>query len=268
MTFHGGAIVNSGIISGSAYGIYVSNAKNAITIDQNAGDHRGTIKLSANADVVNITGGTSRQYRRPGQRHGQFRAGAGHLYLQQHLTNVSRVNVANGTTLVVNGTSNSAITVNVSNGGTLAGTGSITSAISINSGGTLEPGLPGTAGGTLNIAGTLTFARRRELCRHHLRHRRASAGAVTGTATLGGATVAISPQSALQTGTPYTILTDTGGGLGVGGNTFAPTDQLRAPDRDAQLQQPDDVVLNFAAPAGCATGLNSGTVPCVLETGT
>ena len=51
----------------------------------------------------------------------------------------------------------------------------------------------------------------------------------------------------VQTGTPYTILTDTGGGLGVCGNTFS-----AAPISYEHLtgalsySNPDDVVLTFA----------------------
>ena len=57
------------------------------------------------------------------------------------------------------------MTVNVNAGGTLAGNGMIDppvgNGIMVDAGGTLEPGTPGTAGGTLTITGSLTCFRRR-----------------------------------------------------------------------------------------------------------
>jgi len=46
------------------------------------------------------------------------------------------------------------------NGGTLAGTGNLSS-VNVNNGGTLAPGLPGTAGGTLTITSNLVMTRPR-----------------------------------------------------------------------------------------------------------
>ena len=270
VTFHGGAIVNTGLISGSIYGIYAANATSPVTIDQQAGTISGTIALSPNADVVNVNGGTILGDI-VGQGNGtvNFALSAPGTYTDNNnFTNVSRVNVGNGTTLVVNGTSNSAITVNVSNGGTLAGTGSITSAISINSGGALEPGLPGTAGGVLTIGGTLSFVPGASYVDTIVGTGNVSLASVNGAATLGGGSVVISPYSALQTGTPYTILTDTSGGLGIGGNTFSAAPISFEHLTGSLSYSADDVFLTFAAPAGCATGLNTATVPCVLETGT
>ena len=155
------------------------------------------------------------------------------------------------------------------NSGTLFDSGPITAAgVVVASGGTLAPGAPGIAGGTLNISGTLSFAAGANYL-DTIIDPNVSEASVSGAATLGGGTVAISPYSAVQTGTPYTILTDSGGGLGVGGNSFS-----AAPISYEHLtgalsySNPDDVVLTFSLnTAGCATGLNSGTVPCVVETG-
>ena len=91
----------------------------------------------------------------------------------------------------------------VSSGGTLAGTGTITSAITVNSGGVLEPGLPGTAGGVLTIAGTLTFASATATYVDTITGPIASLAAISGTATLGSGTVAISPYSAAQADVLY-----------------------------------------------------------------
>ena len=54
----GGAIVNSGTVTGTGgTAIDVSGASSAMTIDQTAGLVSGAIKLSANADQLNISGG-------------------------------------------------------------------------------------------------------------------------------------------------------------------------------------------------------------------
>jgi hypothetical protein len=53
-----GGISNSGTIIGSIAAIDVSNATSPVTIDQTGGLISGAIKLSANADVLNVSGGT------------------------------------------------------------------------------------------------------------------------------------------------------------------------------------------------------------------
>ncbi|MBV9050760.1 MAG: hypothetical protein JO196_00035, partial [Hyphomicrobiales bacterium] len=51
-------IVNTGTIAGTVAAIDVSGATAATTITQSSGTIQGAIKLSANADVLNINGGT------------------------------------------------------------------------------------------------------------------------------------------------------------------------------------------------------------------
>ena len=67
-------------------------------------------------------------------------------------------NVVSGTWVVSN-TFGQTQSWNV-NGGTLAGTGNLSS-VNVNNGGTLAPGLPGTAGGTLTITSNLVMTRPR-----------------------------------------------------------------------------------------------------------
>ena len=54
----GNAIVNTGTIIGGIDAIDLKLATSAVTIDQMSGLISGAIKLSANADVLNIFGGT------------------------------------------------------------------------------------------------------------------------------------------------------------------------------------------------------------------
>ena len=123
VTFGGGAaIVNSGTISGSATALDVSSASSAVTIDQTAGLIAGAIKLSANADVLNISGGTiCRQHRRQRQPgHDQFQSRRRHLHLRQRLRlqHHQSVNVNSGL-VILDGGSNSATSVNIASGATL-----------------------------------------------------------------------------------------------------------------------------------------------------
>ena len=147
-----------------------------------------------------------------------FAPGAGNTFTYaNNFTGINQVNVNSGT-LVLTG-NNAATAMTVSNGGTLAGTGTIASALSIANGSMLLPGTPGTAGTTLHVTGTVTFASG-AVYLDTINGGTASKTAITGTATLGGATVQLASGSAVTIGTKYTILTDTGGGLG-GANTFA-----------------------------------------------
>jgi uncharacterized protein with beta-barrel porin domain len=117
-----GAISNSGTISGTGgTAIDVSGANNAITIDQSAGLISGAVKLSAHADVFNITGGSI-----AGNIVGQgtldtinFALGTGTFAYgaAYGFSGISQVNINSGT-VVLSGT-NSATTVDVSTGAVL-----------------------------------------------------------------------------------------------------------------------------------------------------
>ena len=115
------------------------------------------------------------------------------------------------------------------NGGTLAGTGILDPlTVTIHSGATLQPGTPGIAGGKLSIVGSLAF-QSAAVYLVTINGTSTSYTSVTGTVSLGGAQVSIANGSKVVAGQKYTILTDTGGGLG-GSNEFAGTvgyDRLR-----------------------------------------
>ena len=104
-------------------------------------------------------------------------------------------------------------------GGTLAGTGTF-AGLNVHGGGTLEPGIPGTAGGTLSVSGALTFASGAAYL-DNINGLSTSEILVSGAATLGGATLTIASGSTVTAGHTYTILADGSGGLG-GGNIFNP----------------------------------------------
>ncbi len=207
-----GAISNSGTISGTGgIAIDVSGANNAIIINQSAGLISGAIKLSANADVLNITGGVVNGNivggnAAAGGNTVNFSPGSGNTFTYaNNFTTINQVNVVSGT-VVINGAGNSATAMTVSNAGTLAGTGTITTAMSILAGGTLQPGTPGTAGGTLHITGNLVF-NAAAFYMVTINGASVSKTVASGTATLGGASVKVATGSTVTNGTPYTILT-------------------------------------------------------------
>ena len=263
----GNAIVNSGTITGTGgTAIDASNATSAVTIDQTGGLVSGAIKLSANADVLAITGGSI-----AGNIVGKgsldtvnFNPGAGNTFTYGgSFSGIHQADVTSGTA-VLNG-HDTATGMTVSSGGTLAGTGAITSSIGISSGGTLAPGTPGTAGTNLNVSGSVSFASGADYL-DTISGASASATAITGTATLGGATVTIAGGSTVNAGTQYTILTDTGGGLG-GSDTFNPTVNYGGMVGTLTYNA-DNVFVNFAAPSCNGPGFYTGTIPCILVANT
>ena len=160
--------------------------------------------------------------------------------------------VVNGGTLDVEG-SISDPTVN--SGGTLTGSGSVGDTF-VNSGGTFAPG-SGTPGTSMAIVGNLAF-QSGAIYMIYLNPTTSSFATVTGTATLGGATVNAVFANGSYISKTYTILTATGGVSG----TFAPTvantnlpanfhTSLSYDANDAYL----DLSLNYAA-LNFGSGLN------------
>ena len=217
----GSAIVNSGTIIGTGgTAIDVGFATSPVTIAQIGGLIAGDIKLSANADVLNISGGTIN-----GNIVGagvsntiNFALGSGIFTYNSAFTGINQVNINSGTvvinganiatnvdvnggTLAVNGDISSASSVTVNAGGTLGGTGTVGNT-TINTGGTLAPG---NSVGTLTVSGSLTLA---AAATYLVQVQGAVSGrtVVTGTANLAGAVV-IDPLTRLAQKTTYTILT-------------------------------------------------------------
>jgi len=125
------------------------------------------------------------------------------------------------------------------NSGTLFDGGAINAgSVNIN-GGALAPGLPHTVG-TLSISGNLVLASA-AVYLDTISGANASKTAVTGTATLGGASVQIAAGSTIQFNTKYTILTASGGVIG----TFNPTVTYNG-DTGMLSYDADDAYLTFA----------------------
>ena len=249
-TFENGAIVNSGVISANTNAIDALLATSPVTIDQMAGTITGNIVLPAGAGevgTVNVFGGTIN-----GNIVGtagasdtiNFNLGSGTFTYAAAFTNINQVNINSGT-VVLNG-ANSATAVDV-NGGTLAGTGSIDpTTVTIHTGGTLEPGTPGIAGGTLTITGNLIFGSGSfyDIAINPTQH---SLGTVNGNVTINGGTVLLTPATlgAAHSAAQFTILTATG----TLGGTFNPTvgysGSLMLSTTPTLIYDPQDVQLSY-----------------------
>jgi uncharacterized protein with beta-barrel porin domain len=182
---------------------------------------------------------------------GQFaKVGTGTLTLTNTNTYTAQTSVENGT-LVVNGSTAASFLTGVSGGATLAGTGTVGNTV-IGAGGTLAPGSVGGIG-TLNVAGTLFFS---AAATYMIQVSPANAGRtnVTGTATLGGATVDAVFLPGSYVAKQYTIVNATGGVSG----TFNPAvvsnmsniqSTLTYDANDAFL----NIKLSFVPPSGNLT---------------
>jgi uncharacterized protein YhjY with autotransporter beta-barrel domain len=210
-TFLSGAIVNSGTITGTGgTAINIANGPAGMTINILGGAISGNILGSGtgSGDTVN------------------FNLGAGNSFTYGN---------------TISGVQTVAV-----NSGTLFDGGAITAgSVNVNAGGVLAPGLPNSVG-TLNITGSLVFASS-AMYLDTISGGNASRTAVTGAATLGGASVQIASGSMITAGTKYTILTDTLGGIG-GSNTFAGAVSYNGQTGTLSYDA-DDVYLTFASAA-------------------
>jgi uncharacterized protein with beta-barrel porin domain len=258
----GKGIINQGSITGiGGTAIDLRVATSAITVFQEAGSVTGAIRLSPNADVVNISGGVLN-----GNIIGQgtsntvnFTPGAGNTFVYASpfgFSGVNQANVSSGT-VVLDG-SNSATSVAVNSGATLAGTGTVASAMSINAGGTFAPG-DGTPGSSMAVNGSLAFQSGAAYL-VQLNPSTSSFAAVTGTAALGGATVNAVFANGGYISKQYTILSTTGGvsgSFGAVANTNLPsnfTDTLSYDAKNAYL----NLTLNFVPPPSGPSGPSFG----------
>ncbi|HEY1981774.1 MAG TPA: autotransporter domain-containing protein [Xanthobacteraceae bacterium] len=247
-----GSVVNSGTITATGgTAIDVSAAGLAVTIDQAAGLIAGDIKLSANADVLNISGGAIN-----GNVVGQGAANtvafapvaAPFIYASPYaMTGLNQIDFNSGTAYIDGSIQATAIAIN--NGGTAAGTGTFTGPVTVNSGGTLAPGTQGGYG-TLNITGSLTFASDS----FYAIDIAPGAGnnskvVLTGAAALGrDGTVEVTPQLGhYAAGIVYQILTTTSGLTGTFAGLTVNGDHSFAASLDYTTNGPNDVDLDITA---------------------
>lgn len=260
-TYTGTTTVNGGLLAGGAPNTF--SAASATTI--NSG---GTINLGSFAQTINsvaLAGGTLTNGSLTGavsSTGGSLSglSGAMTLTLTGGTTNITGTNsftgatTVNGGLLSVNGTSTgSAITVNT--GGTLGGNGTVGNT-TIN-GGTLSPG---NSIGTLTVQGNLVFTSAASYL-VEVSPANADRTNVSGSATLGGATVNATFAAGTYVARQYTIVSATGGVSGTFGslaNTNLPagfTPSLSYDANNAYL----NLTLNFAPPPSApnfGAGLN------------
>ncbi len=223
------AIVNTGTITGSVAAIDASRATSQVDIVQAAGLISGAIKLSNNRDALTILGGaingniiggasiddTVTFALSPGQT---FTYASPYGFHQ-----IGQVNINSGT-VVLNG-QNDAQEVAVNSGGTLAGDGVLNvlsyATLTVNNGATLSPGVPGSIG-TLSVNGEVVFQPGATYA-VTITPTASSQTVITGAATLGGATVAVTPLLGTYLAHTYTILTASQAQNFGSTNTFNPT---------------------------------------------
>ncbi len=249
-----GTIATSSEVAVSSGGVFdISNAGSTATIKSLSGDSNGIVWLGANSlalsNAAGVFAGTL--------------IGWGGLELISGTETLSGTNayfgatIVNGGALQVLGSINGTSGVTVNSGGALTGTGTIDSATTtIMGGGILAPG-NGTPGTSIAIAGNLAF-QSGAIYLVQADPTTASFANVTGTATLGGATVNAIFTNGSSISKQYTILTASGGVSGAFApvvNTNLPTNFQTSLSYDANHAYLD-LLLNYAAP-----GSSTATAP-------
>jgi uncharacterized protein with beta-barrel porin domain len=280
----GSAIVNSGtIISTGGTAIDVRFATSPVTIAQTSGLIAGDIKLSAGADVLNISGGTiNGNIVGAGASNAiNFALGSGIFTYNSAFTGIHQVNInsgivvlsganvatnidVNGGALIVDGSTASSSLTTVNPGGALAGSGTVGNTAIV--GGTLAPGsIGGSIFGPLTVQGSLSFTVASAYL-IEVSPANAARTNVTGSATLGGATVSAMFQSGSYINKQYTIVNATGGVSG----TFNPTvlSNMAANIQSTLSYDANDAFLNikllFAVPPSGSLNGNQQNVANAL----
>jgi YVTN family beta-propeller protein/autotransporter-associated beta strand protein len=201
----------------------------------------GTIDTqSNNVTLSGVIGGTG----------SLTKIGNGILILSGTNTYSGPTNV-NAGVLEVDGSIASSSLTTVSNAAVLSGIGTVGNLL-INAGSSLAPGTPNTIG-TLNVHGNLAF-QSGAFYVASANGGTASLTNVTGTATLGGATVQVGTITNISTGHPYTILTAAGGVSG----TFNANVSSNFGGSPTLSYDANDVFITFGSLPTLATFLSFG----------
>jgi len=208
----GGAAGGAGAVAGGFFGSgFFLNGSGTLSFQPGAGQSQTV----ANAIADQNGSGGSAQPNGNGGNGGVWGvsvSGPGTLTLSA--TNAyTGATTINAGTLLLTGDISSSSGVVVNSGGTLGGTG-VVPGVNVNAGGILMPGLPGTAGGTLNIAGNLVLTSAATYL-INVSPATASRGKIAGAAALSGTLDANGTGGSYTVGTKYTVLTATGGRSGV-----------------------------------------------------
>ncbi|MGJ5175655.1 autotransporter outer membrane beta-barrel domain-containing protein [Bradyrhizobium oligotrophicum] len=270
--YNGSLIANAGTISGGIFSIEITGSSII-----NAGTINGVVSLTGASNTLtllpgsvingNVAGSPNNTLQLGGSGSATFdisQLGAAAQYRAFStfnkiddsawtLTGTSTYNGAanvNGGTLRVDGNFASASSMTVNAGGTLTGIGTV-GRTTVASGGTLAPG-SGVAGTSLSVAGNLAFQSGAAYL-VQVSPTAASTTNVSGTATLGGATVNVAFAPGSYVAKSYTILTATGGVSG----TFAPTVSANSTTLTRSLSyDANNVYLNVALGYSGTAGLN------------
>ena len=261
VTFAGGAIVNTGTISGATgilihnfspvsifdSGTIVGTGGTAIDLTQASGGNTFTLGpgYSITGQVLAFPGGGD-TFQLGGSGNGSFDLSS--IGPAQQYQNFTAFNVVSGIWTVSN-TFGQSQAWNVNAGATLAGTGTLAS-LNVNSGGTLEPGTIGVPGTFMTITGNLAFQSGASYI-VNISSTAASRANVSGAVTLNGSVLGLLTPGSYSGKTSYDILDPPS----ISGQFTGFTSNV--PGLAGTLTYtPNEVLLNLTAMLGSGGGLN------------
>jgi uncharacterized protein with beta-barrel porin domain len=272
-----GSIAASSGVTVSAGGLFdISGTNSGATIATLAGDAAGYVELGA--QMLTLSNAST-------SFAGVIDGAGGGLHVAGGVQTLTGTSSYTGPTIVdgsgmllVNGSIVSSIGTSVLTGGTLGGNGMV-GAVAIGDGGTLMPGLPGTAGGVLTIAGPLSMTGGANYLAN-VSPSAASRAQIVGTALIAGTLTAYGTGGAYTSGATYNVFTASGGFTGsftafkVAGSfgSMTPTFSTDADDVFLTLH-PADLVSHLPAGASgnalaiaqAITAANVGTPPLSIQ---